>query len=283
MLAVAKEASPIHNEGMADSPSGKLYVVATPIGNMEDITLRALRILKEADLVAAEDTRHSLHLLTHFEIRKPLVSYHQFNEAKRVAEFREHFAAGKNIALISDAGMPGISDPGERLIRACVEAGVAVEVVPGPSAVLQALVGAGFPMVPFHFGGFLPVKSGGRRREMEEAARRPSTSVYFESPHRLVRALADAAEVIPHREVCVARELTKKFEELRRGLPAELLVHYEAHAPKGEICLVIRGADAKEIREAVKEAAREARHADRGGQGQNLKKDSQEAPGELLD
>ncbi|HEY8966244.1 MAG TPA: 16S rRNA (cytidine(1402)-2'-O)-methyltransferase, partial [Candidatus Methylacidiphilales bacterium] len=162
----------------APVPPGKLFVVATPIGNMEDITLRALRVLKEADLVAAEDTRHSLHLLTHFEIRKPLVSYHQFNEAKRVAEFRDRFAEGKNIALISDAGMPGISDPGERLIRACVEAGIAVEVVPGPSAVLQALVGAGFPMVPFHFGGFLPPKSGGRRKEMVEAASRAPTSVY---------------------------------------------------------------------------------------------------------
>ncbi|SDU29817.1 16S rRNA (cytidine1402-2'-O)-methyltransferase [Verrucomicrobium sp. GAS474] len=262
----------------APTAAGRLFVVGTPIGNLEDITLRALRVLKEADLVAAEDTRHSIHLLNHFEIKKPLVSYHQFNEAKRVAEFREHFAHGKNIALISDAGMPGISDPGERLIRSCVEAGITVEVVPGPSAVLQALVGAGFPMVPFHFGGFLPPKSGGRRREMEEAAARPSTSVYFESPHRLVRALADALEVIPERELCVARELTKKFEEIRRGTPAELLAHYEAHAPRGEVCLVIRGADAKELREAAKEAAREARFSEK-----ESKKDSQEAAGELLD
>ena len=268
------------------SSLGKLYVVGTPIGNLEDITLRALRTLKEAELIAAEDTRHSLHLLTHFEIKKPLVSYHQFNEAKRVAEFREHFASGKNIALISDAGMPGISDPGERLIHACVEAGIVVEVIPGPSAVLQALVGAGFPMVPFHFGGFLPPKSGGRRREMEEAAARPSTSVYFESPHRLVRALADAVAVIPTREVCVARELTKKFEEIRRGLPAELVAHYEAHPPKGEVCLVIRGADPRELREAAKAAAREARHQGREASweaGREAKKDSQEDSGELLD
>ncbi len=221
---------------------GKLYVVGTPIGNLEDITLRALRILKEAELIAAEDTRHSLHLLNHFEIRKPLVSYHQFNEAKRVSEFRSHFQAGKSIALISDAGMPGISDPGERLIRWCVEEGVTVEVIPGPSAVLQALVGAGFPMVPFHFGGFLPVKSGGRQRELRAAGERPCTSVYFESPHRLVRALDDAVEVLPGNELCVARELTKKFEELRRGPAADLAAHYKAHPPKGEICLVVQAA-----------------------------------------
>ncbi len=240
---------------------GKLYVVGTPIGNMEDITLRALRILKDADLVAAEDTRHSVHLLTHFDIRKPLVSYHQFNEAKRVAEFRELFAQGKNIALISDAGMPGISDPGERLIRACVEEGVVVEVIPGPSAVLQALVGAGFPMVPFHFGGFLPVKSGGRQRELAAAGQRPCTSVYFESPHRLVRALEDAAAVVPDRELCVARELTKKFEELRRAKPADLALHYTAHPPRGEICLVVQGADRETVRDAEKEARRADRHA----------------------
>lgn len=222
------------------SSLGKLYVVGTPIGNLEDITLRALRTLKEAELIAAEDTRHSLHLLNHFEIKKPLVSYHQFNEAKRVSEFRSHFQAGKNIALISDAGMPGISDPGERLIRWCVEEGVAVEVIPGPSAVLQALVGAGFPMVPFHFGGFLPVKSGGRQRELGAAGERPCTSVYFESPHRLIRALEDAVQVLPGNELCVARELTKKFEELRRGSAAVLAAHYTAHPPKGEICLVVQ-------------------------------------------
>ncbi|MDE1170757.1 MAG: 16S rRNA (cytidine(1402)-2'-O)-methyltransferase [Verrucomicrobium sp.] len=233
----------MQSQGDSSPSPGRLHVVATPIGNLEDMTLRALRILKEADVIAAEDTRHTVHLLRHFEIQKPLVSYHQFNEAKRTAEFRERFRAGQKVALVSDAGMPGVSDPGERLIRACIEDGVPVEVVPGPSAVLHALVGAGFPMVPFHFGGFLPVKSGGRQKELAAAAARECTSVYFESPHRLVRTLEEAARTLPDREVCVARELTKKFEEIRRGLPAALHAHYTAHPPKGEICLVIRGQD----------------------------------------
>jgi 16S rRNA (cytidine1402-2'-O)-methyltransferase len=217
----------------------KLYVVATPIGNLEDITLRALRVLKEVDLIAAEDTRHTGLLLQHFEIKKPLLSYHQFNEAKRVGEFLQNFAEGKSIALVSDAGMPGVSDPGERLIRACVAAGVEIEVIPGASAVLQALVGAGLPMVPFHFGGFLPVKSGGRQRELLRAAERGCTSVYFESPHRLIRSLEDCVVTIPEHPMCVARELTKKFEELQRGQPAALLAYYQQRKVRGEICLVI--------------------------------------------
>ena len=229
-----------------------LYVVGTPIGNLEDITLRALRVLKEVDLIAAEDTRHSSHLLNHFEIRKPLVSYHQFNEAKRTSEFLADLQAGKKIALISDAGMPGMSDPGERLIRACVQHGVPVEVVPGPSAVLHALVGAGFEIVPFHFGGFLPVKSGPRQRELTAAAERDCTSVYFESPHRLIRALEDAEAVMPGHEVCVARELTKKFEELRRGHPEDLLAHFRKHEPRGEICLVLRARSREERKAALK-------------------------------
>lgn len=228
-----------------------LYVVGTPIGNLEDITLRALRVLKECDLVAAEDTRHSGHLLAHFEIKKPLISYHQFNEAKRTSEFLDDLQAGKKIALISDAGMPGMSDPGERLIKACVERGIPVEVVPGPSAVLHALVGAGFEIVPFYFGGFLPVKSGPRQREMKAAIERDCTSVYFESPHRLVRALEDAQTVMPEHEMCVARELTKKFEELRRGHPAELLAHFQKNEPRGEICLVFRMKVKKRRQEAV--------------------------------
>jgi 16S rRNA (cytidine1402-2'-O)-methyltransferase len=220
---------------------GKLYVVATPIGNLEDISARALRILREVDLVAAEDTRHTGHLLTHFEIRKPLVSYHQFSEAKRTAEFLEKFQQGESIALVSDAGMPGVSDPGERLIRAVVEAGIAIEVVPGPSASLQALAGSGFPMVPFYFGGFLPVKSGQRRKELLAAAAREYTSIYFESPYRVVRLLEDAVAEIPNARLCLARELTKKFEEYKRGTPVELLEHFKAHSPRGEFCLVISG------------------------------------------
>ncbi len=219
--------------------SGKLYVVATPIGNLEDMPPRAIRVLKEVDLIAAEDTRHTGHLLTRFEIRKPLVSYHQFSEAKRTAEFLEKFEQGQSIALVSDAGMPGVSDPGERLIRAAVAAGVAVEVVPGPSAPLLALAGSGLPMVPFYFGGFLPVKSGQRRKELLAAAARECTSLYFESPYRVKRMLEDAVAEIPLARLCLARELTKKFEEYRRGTAAELLAHFQAHEPRGEFCLVI--------------------------------------------
>jgi 16S rRNA (cytidine1402-2'-O)-methyltransferase len=218
---------------------GKLYVVATPIGNLEDMPPRALRVLREADLVAAEDTRHTGHLLTRFELRKPLVSYHQFSEAKRTAEFLEKFQQGQSIALVSDAGLPGLSDPGERLIRAAVAAGVPVEVIPGPSAPLLALAGSGFPMVPFYFGGFLTVKSGQRRKELLAAAARECTSIYFESPYRVVRMLEDAVAEIPQARLCLARELTKKFEEYRRGSPAELLAHFQAHEPRGEFCVVI--------------------------------------------
>lgn len=219
--------------------SGKLYIVATPIGNLEDMPPRAVRVLREVDLIAAEDTRHTGHLLTRFEIRKPLVSYHQFSEAKRTAEFLQKFEQGQSIALVSDAGLPGVSDPGERLIRAAVAAGVPVEVVPGPSALLLALAGSGFPMVPFYFGGFLPVKSGQRRKELLTAAARECTSLYFESPYRVKRMLEDAVAEIPHARLCLARELTKKFEEYRRGTAAELLSHFQAHEPRGEFCLVI--------------------------------------------
>ena len=219
--------------------AGKLYIVATPIGNLEDLSPRALRILRECDLIAAEDTRHTGHLLTRFELRRPMVSYHQFSEAKRTAEFLQQFAEGKSIALVSDAGMPGVSDPGERLIRAAVAAGVALEVIPGPSAPVVALAGSGFPMVPYYFGGFLPVKSGQRRKELARAGARDCTSIYFESPYRVVRMLEDAVAEIPQARLCVARELTKKFEEFRRGLAAELLEHFKAHEPRGEFCVVI--------------------------------------------
>ena len=224
---------------------GKLYVVATPIGNLEDMSLRAIRVLREVDLIAAEDTRHTGHLLTRFEIRKQLVSYHQFSEARRTAEFLQKFEQGQSIALVSDAGMPGVSDPGERLIRAAVAVGVAVEVVPGPSAPLLALAGSGFPMVPFYFGGFLPVKGGQRRKELLAAAARECTSIYFESPYRVKRLLEDAVTEIPRAQLCLARELTKKFEEYRRGTAAELLAHFQAHEPRGEFCVVIAPADSK--------------------------------------
>ncbi len=233
--ALARANGVIHKHGV----SGKLYIVATPIGNLEDLSPRAVRVLREVDLIAAEDTRHTGHLLSRFEISKPMVSYHQFSEAKRTAEFLLHFEQGKNIALVSDAGLPGVSDPGERLIRAAIEASVPVEIIPGPSAPLLALAGSGFPMVPFYFGGFLPVKGGQRRKELAAAGARECTSIYFESPYRVVRMLEDAAAEIPQARLCLARELTKKFEEYRRGPASELLAHFQSHAPRGEFCLVI--------------------------------------------
>jgi 16S rRNA (cytidine1402-2'-O)-methyltransferase len=216
-----------------------LYVVATPIGNLDDITLRALEVLKSVDVIAAEDTRHSGNLLKHFEIRKPLVSYHEHNEAMRAAELIERLSAGENIAVITDAGMPGLSDPGARLLRKCIERDVAYTIVPGPSSILTALVGSGFALDRFHFGGFLPVKSGQRERELRSAASREETSVYFESPYRLTKTLTACAPIMPERQLCVARELTKKFEEFRHGTASELLRHYETKPPKGEITLVI--------------------------------------------
>ena len=218
-----------------------LSVIGTPIGNLNDITLRALEALKGADVIAAEDTRHSGNLLRHFEIRKPLVSYHQHNEAMRTAELVERLAAGDNVALITDAGMPGLSDPGARLIRACIERGLDYTIIPGVSAILTALVGSGFDLERFCFLGFLPVKSGGRERELRAAADRTETTVFFESPYRINKTLAACAGIMPERPVCVARELTKKFEEFRRGTAAELLAHYEAHPAKGEITLVVEG------------------------------------------
>ena len=219
-----------------------LYVVATPIGNLGDITLRALEILKDVDLIAAEDTRHSGILLKHYQIKKPLISYHEHNEAMRTAQLIERLAVGEKIALITDAGTPGLSDPGARLIRECIKRELPFTIIPGPSSIATALVGSGFSAERFFFGGFLPNKSGQRERELRVAvAAREETSIYFESPYRLAKTLKALIDIMPDRQLCVARELTKKFEEFRRGTPAELLIHYEAHPPKGEIVLVISG------------------------------------------
>ena len=216
-----------------------LYVVATPIGNLGDMTLRALEVLKSVDVIAAEDTRHSGMLLKHFEIKKPLVSYHEHNEAMRTAQLVERLAADENVALITDAGTPALSDPGARLIRACIERGLPLTIIPGPSSILAALVGSGFSTERFYFGGFLPVKSGQRERELRATAERGETTVFFESPYRLTKTLAACTGIMSDRQLCVARELTKKFEEFRHGIAGELLAHYEAHPPKGEIVLVI--------------------------------------------
>jgi 16S rRNA (cytidine1402-2'-O)-methyltransferase len=218
-----------------------LYVIATPIGNLADITLRALEVLKAVDVVAAEDTRHSGLLLKHFGIKKPFVSYHEHNEAARTAELVPRLAQGEKVALITDAGTPGLSDPGLRLIRACIECELPFTIIPGPSAILTALLGSGFSTEKFSFRGFLPVKSGQRQRELCAAAERECTSIFFESPYRLVKTLEACVQIMPDRQLCVARELTKKFEEFRRGTAADLFAHYTAHLAKGEIVLLISG------------------------------------------
>jgi 16S rRNA (cytidine1402-2'-O)-methyltransferase len=216
-----------------------LYVVATPIGNLGDITLRALEVLKSVDLVAAEDTRHSGLLMKHFGIKKPFISYHEHNEAKRTAEFVERLAGGETIALITDAGTPGLSDPGLRLVRECIQRELSFSIIPGPSSILTALVGSGFSTEKFSFRGFLPVKTGRRERELRAAAESGETIIFFESPYRLTKTLAACIDVMPDRQLCIARELTKKFEEFRRGTARELFAHYEPHPPKGEIVFVI--------------------------------------------
>jgi 16S rRNA (cytidine1402-2'-O)-methyltransferase len=218
-----------------------LFLVGSPIGNLGDITLRALEVLKDVVIVAAEDTRRSSILLKRFDISKPLISFHEHNEARRTAELIERLRRGEKVALLTDAGMPSISDPGYRLVRACIESGIRVEVIPGPSAVLTALVGSGLPTDRFYFGGFLPVKSGQRERELLAALARGCTSIYFESPHRILKSLEVLRCADPHRQVCVARELTKQFEEYRRGEVESVFAHYEAHPAKGEITLVISG------------------------------------------
>lgn len=220
-----------------------LSVVPTPIGNRQDITLRAIEVLRAADLVAAEDTRHSGMLLQHLGVKKPFISLHEHNEASRSAELVDRMAGGAHVALITDAGMPGISDPGHRLIRTCIERGIPLTVLPGPSAVLTALVGSGFPADRFYFGGFLPVKSGRRAAEIARAAARTETSIYFESPHRIVRSLEALKELCPGRQICVARELSKAFEDYQRGTPDVLLEHFEKHPPKGEITLLVAAMD----------------------------------------
>jgi len=236
---------------------GRLYVVATPIGNLEDITYRAVRVLGEADAIACEDTRQTRKLLDHYGIRKPTVSYHEHNEAERSAELAGRLLGGEVIALVSDAGMPLVSDPGYRLVKAAVDAGIVVEPIPGPSAALAALAASGLPTDAFHFGGFLPAKPGQRRKALEALANEPATLIFFEAPHRILEALEAIEEVLGPRPVVIARELTKIHEEFLRGTPSELRTQLTARiAIKGE-CTVLIGkateapADATPIEEAV--------------------------------
>jgi len=221
---------------------GTLYLVATPIGNLEDITLRALRVLKEVQIIACEDTRHTSRLLAHFGIGTRRISYHEHNEAARTREIVEHLRAGEDVALVSDAGMPLVSDPGYRLVAACRQEALPVVPVPGPSAVLAALSASGLPSDRFYFEGFLPPRAVARRRRIEELAGMPVTLVFYEAPHRVVDTLRDLAEILGPRPACVAREVTKLHEEWLTGLLTDALTTLGSRQlVQGEITLVVGG------------------------------------------
>ena len=223
----------------------KLYVVPTPIGNLEDITLRAINVLKEVDFILAEDTRTTSHLLRHLGIEKPMHSHHKFNEHATVGRVAEAINNGRDVALVSDAGTPGISDPGFLLVRKCVEEGIEVVTLPGATALIPAVVQSGFPCDRFCFEGFLPQKKG-RMKRLQELALEPRTLVLYESPYRVVKCLEQLAETFGvERRVAVVREITKKFEETVRGTIAEALEHFRSHEPKGEFVIVVEGFDPK--------------------------------------
>jgi 16S rRNA (cytidine1402-2'-O)-methyltransferase len=219
---------------------GALYVVSTPIGNLDDITLRAIKILGGVDLIAAEDTRKTKVLLDHLSIAKPLLSYYSYNEARRIPELLSHLAGGKSVAVVTDAGTPGISDPAFLLIRAAVEKEIPVIPIPGASAALAALVASGLPTERFVFEGFLPVKKG-RQTKLKELMNERRTIILYESPFRIERTLTDIVAHFGNRRIAVARELTKKFEEVLRGSAAEILAHVQRSRPKGEFVIVIGG------------------------------------------
>ncbi len=249
---------------------GRLYVIPTPVGNMEDITLRALRLLKEVDLILAEDTRTSGILLKHHGIQNRLASHHKFNEHGTTASVIERLKAGADIALISDAGTPGISDPGFFLVREAVNAGIEVQCLPGATAFVPALVASGLPDDRFCFEGFLPQKKG-RATRIASLVGETRTMIFYESPHRLVKTLAQLAEAFgDDRQAAVAREISKVHEECRRGTLAELSAHFSEEPPRGEIVLIVAGADEK----ALKEAAREADRRHTQTEQNNYKKDN---------
>ena len=225
---------------------GKLYLCATPIGNLSDMTPRAVETLKNVDLIAAEDTRNSIKLLNHFDIHTPMTSYHEFNRFDKADELVRQLLEGKNVACITDAGMPGISDPGEVLVQKCVEAGIEVTVLPGASAVVSALAVSGLPTGRFRFEGFLPREKKETQVILEEIRSDTATLVLYEAPHRLTRTLETLLAALGDRKAAICRELTKKHETIERMRLSEALAHYTAEEPKGEFVLVIEGMDPKE-------------------------------------
>ena len=237
--------------------AGILYIVPTPVGNLEDMTFRAIRVLQEADLILAEDTRTSSVLLKHYQIEGRLESHHKFNEHKTASIIKERILSGMNVALISDAGTPGISDPGFLLARTCIEEGIEVQTLPGATAFVPALVSSGFPCDKFCFEGFLPQKKG-RQSRLAELAQETRTMVFYESPFRLVKTLEQFSQVFgPERGCSVAREISKKFEEHRRGSLEEVLGWFREHEPKGEIVIIVEGTEFKKEKKAYHKADRD--------------------------
>ena len=229
------------NKTKREKSSGALYVVSTPIGNLEDITIRALRVLKEVDLIAAEDTRRTRQLLTHYEIHKPLISYHEFNRRLREESLRNELREGKNIALVTDAGTPGISDPGEDLVKMAIQESIPLVSIPGPSALISALSVSGLPTESFFFYGFLPSKTSARQKWLRSSEDRTETLVFYESPRRLRSFLEDAVQILGNRRVVVAREMTKIYEEIYRGTIAEVLNQLGEEEVKGEVTIILEG------------------------------------------
>ncbi len=227
--------------------AGTLYLCATPIGNLEDMTFRCVRVLKEADLIAAEDTRNSIRLLNHFEIKTPMTSYHEYNKIEKGRKLVEQLEQGKDIALITDAGTPGISDPGEELVKMCRDAGITVTAVPGAAACITALTISGLPTRRFAFEAFLPTDKKERQQILEELKQETRTIVLYEAPHRLVKTLLLLEETLGDRQVRVCRELTKKHETVFESSLSGAVTYYEEHEPKGECVLVVEGLSRKEI------------------------------------
>jgi len=241
---------------MLSAVTGTLYIVATPIGNLEDMTQRALRVLREVDLVACEDTRRTRVLLNHFGVKTKTLSYHEHNERKRAEELCKLLESGRHIAIVSDAGTPLINDPGFRIVKAAIQSGIQVVPVPGPSALISGLIASGLPCDQFLFAGFLPGRANARRGKLEELSALPATLVFYEAPHRIAATLKDALDVLGNRKAAVARELTKVHEEIARGSLAELAQRFSGNSPaRGEIVLMISGEAVRESRGTATESS----------------------------
>jgi 16S rRNA (cytidine1402-2'-O)-methyltransferase len=241
-----------------ESP-GTLYICATPIGNLEDVSIRLLKTLRQVDLIACEDTRHTIKLLNRYKINKPLTSYHQHSRLSKEDLILQKLQSGQQIALVSDAGTPAISDPGADLVKRALEAGIKVEAVPGPSALITALALSGLDTQSFVFLGFLPVKSGQRREILSSLCDQPRTMIFYEAPHRLLKTLADIEELLGgERSIAVARELTKTYEEIRRGQVSQVIQHFKEHEPRGEFTIVLEGKQPVTARASLDQVAQEA-------------------------